>query len=208
MYKKDVKRIAQERLAGLGVLTKKESMGICFIGKRPMNEFLSNYMTLTCGRFVDWETGDQVGRHLGREALTLGQKARIGGATGKYFIVAKRAPHHLIKSHLPGDVYVVQGADHPGLIRDKLLLSALDFHWISGHIPLQFQHPQKSCLQFKARYGQTPSDCTVSLLSATNQFHVEFSSPIRALTPGQIFTLYDGDVCLGATPIPSEDWIV
>ena len=45
-----VKRMAAERFVGLSVLTKKESMGVCFIGKRSMPAFLSNYIELTPGR--------------------------------------------------------------------------------------------------------------------------------------------------------------
>ena len=45
-----VKRMAAERFVGLSVLTKKESMGVCFIGKRSMPDFLSNYIELTPGR--------------------------------------------------------------------------------------------------------------------------------------------------------------
>ena len=47
-----VKAIAAERFKGLAVLTKKESMGVCFIGKRNFPQFLSNYMPLTPGRWI------------------------------------------------------------------------------------------------------------------------------------------------------------
>ena len=88
-YKHQVRQLAMQspRLQGLSILTKPESMGVCFIGKRSMPEFLSNYIPLTPGRFIDVDTGCEVGRHEGKEALTIGQGARIGGCRDKYFIV-------------------------------------------------------------------------------------------------------------------------
>lgn len=52
LTKAEVKAIAAERLPGLRVLTKHESMGICFIGKRDMRDFLEDYITLTPGRYA------------------------------------------------------------------------------------------------------------------------------------------------------------
>ena len=77
--KPQVKEIATKYFKGLNVLTKKESMGICFIGPRSFPEFLSSYITLTPGHFVDWDTRKIVGRHHGKEMYTIGQKAKIGG---------------------------------------------------------------------------------------------------------------------------------
>jgi tRNA-specific 2-thiouridylase len=50
LQKSEVRKIATEKFAGLNILKKKESMGICFIGKRPLKEFLSQYINLTPGR--------------------------------------------------------------------------------------------------------------------------------------------------------------
>jgi tRNA-specific 2-thiouridylase len=65
-----VRNIAQKYFADLSVTTKKESMGICFIGKRDFNEFLGNYFQLTRGNFVDYDTKEIVGSHMGKEAFT------------------------------------------------------------------------------------------------------------------------------------------
>jgi tRNA-specific 2-thiouridylase len=50
MKKVDLRNMVAERFKGLNVLKKKESMGICFIGKRPMKQFLADYINLTPGR--------------------------------------------------------------------------------------------------------------------------------------------------------------
>jgi tRNA-specific 2-thiouridylase len=51
LSKAEVKAIAARRLPDLRVLSKPESMGICFIGKRDMRDFLDDYITLTPGRY-------------------------------------------------------------------------------------------------------------------------------------------------------------
>lgn len=81
MLKSEVREVAAQVFKGLDVLVKKESMGICFIGRRSFPNFLGQYFTLTPGNFIDWDTGLVLGRHDGMEALTKGQGARIGGET-------------------------------------------------------------------------------------------------------------------------------
>ena len=78
-FKSQVKQIAAKYFKGLNVLSKKESMGICFIGPRSFPEFLGSYISLTAGDFIDWDTGRVVGKHSGKEVYTIGQGAKIGG---------------------------------------------------------------------------------------------------------------------------------
>ena len=78
--KSDVRAIAAKYFEGLEILSKKESMGICFIGRRSFPGFLSSYICLTRGNFIDWETGRVVGTHQGKETYTKGQGAKIGGS--------------------------------------------------------------------------------------------------------------------------------
>jgi hypothetical protein len=55
MMKSEVKAIAAARLPGLRILSKHESMGICFIGKRDIKDFLDDYITMTPGRYaIQW----------------------------------------------------------------------------------------------------------------------------------------------------------
>lgn len=54
LTKAEVKAIAAQRLAGTKILSKAESMGICFIGKRDMRDFLEDYITLTSGRYTQY----------------------------------------------------------------------------------------------------------------------------------------------------------
>ncbi len=86
LTKSDVRKIASTAESPLNdcrILTKKESMGICFIGRRPFDEFLQNYVVPTPGRFIDVDTRRVVGTHSGMELFTIGQGARIGGALSR-----------------------------------------------------------------------------------------------------------------------------
>ena len=150
-FKHQVRQIAMQspRLQGLSILTKPESMGVCFIGKRSMPEFLSNYIPLTSGRFIDVDTGREVGRHEGKEALTIGQGARIGGCRDKYFIVTHgHGGHGTGHGSLggvkggplgPGDVWVARGTHHPALFSTFLVVRNDEFSWVSGELPITLQ---------------------------------------------------------------------
>mmetsp|Transcript_22320 Transcript_22320/g.37341 ORF Transcript_22320/g.37341 Transcript_22320/m.37341 type:complete len:498 (-) Transcript_22320:4-1497(-) len=147
--KSDVRALAHQRLKGLHVIDKAESMGICFIGKRPMHHFLGEYIDLTSGRFVDLDTGEILGSHNGLEYYTIGQNARIGGRNRKYYVVGKTAgfaqnyPSKVENKPLEAplrdvensDVFVVDHADHPALYRDVIHIPLSDVNWIRGHAP-------------------------------------------------------------------------
>eukprot|EP00966_Prymnesium_polylepis_P156579 3617752-Prymnesium_polylepis.1 len=75
--KAGVRQLAAE--AGLHVASKKDSVGICFVGKRRFDDFIANYIACEPGPFVCVETGMTVGTHRGHPLYTPGAKARIGG---------------------------------------------------------------------------------------------------------------------------------
>lgn len=68
---------------------KKESMGICFIGKRSLSSFLSDYLVLHRGVFVDIDSGRELAAHDSWETYTVGQKANISGMQNKMYVCAK-----------------------------------------------------------------------------------------------------------------------
>lgn len=200
-----VKEIAQQHFQGLDVLSKAESMGLCFVGKRNLSSFLGGYLTLTPGKFIDWDTGEDVGAHSGRELFTVGQGARIAGVVGngeRYFVTFAERPG---RARNNGDVYVVKGASHPLLFSSSCSLSSRDFSWICGHLPALDWSREK--FGFKSRYNQAIEPCTVSIVQSNSvgdgyMVTVQFFTPQRAITPGQILALYHEDACLGGGIIP------
>ena len=183
LKKTEVRRIAQE--AGLPNHAKKDSTGICFIGERPFREFLNRYLPKTPGPMVTPE-GRRVGEHIGLAFYTIGQRKGIGlGGAGEPWYVAE-------KRMASNELVVVQGHDHPALLRSSL--HGLDASWVSGAPAAGTEHSAKT------RYRQSDSACKVSRV-ANGNIDVEFSQPHWAVTPGQSVVLYDDEVCLGGAVI-------
>jgi tRNA-specific 2-thiouridylase len=189
LVKGEVRRIAQA--AALPNHAKKDSTGICFIGERPFRAFLSRYLVREPGPIKD-SSGKTIGRHIGLAFYTIGQRKGIGiggiagaSAAGDAWYVARKDPG-------ANALIVVQGHDHPLLM--KRSLRAQDASWIAGAPATGTTHSAKT------RYRQADSACIVTR-SEDDEIAVEFAQPQWAVTPGQSVVLYDGSVCLGGAVI-------
>jgi tRNA-specific 2-thiouridylase len=179
MRKSQVRRIALE--AGLPNHAKKDSTGICFIGERPFREFLNRYLPRKPGA-IKTAAGKIVGEHIGLAFYTIGQRKGlgIGGAGEPWYVADKRLESN--------DLVVVQGHDHPLLLRKTL--EAEDSSWISGN------PPGEKAFSAKTRYRQADAACSVERAQESG-IKVDFATPQWAVTPGQSVVLYDGEICLG-----------
>ena len=131
--------------------------------------------------------GKVVGEHIGLSFYTIGQRKGVGiggqkGSDGEPWYVAG-------KDLRANELIIVQGHDHPLLLRERL--SAQDLAWVSGAPPDQ----QAPC-GGKTRYRQADAACHLARLSA-GTLDVEFDVPQWAVTPGQSLVLYREEVCLG-----------
>jgi tRNA-specific 2-thiouridylase len=187
--KDEVRRIAQA--AALPNHAKKDSTGICFIGERPFREFLSRYLVREPGPIKD-SSGKTIGRHIGLAFYTIGQRKGIGiggiaggNSAGDAWYVAQKDPG-------ANALIVVQGHDHPLLMKGSL--KARDASWIAGAPAPGSTHSAKT------RYRQPDSACIVTR-SEDDEIAVEFAQAQWAVTPGQSVVLYDGAVCLGGAVI-------
>jgi len=208
LHKSTVKQIGQSQFSGLNVINKRESMGLCFVGKRDMRDFLGGYLTLTPGRFVDLDTGRAVGSHRGKELFTVGQGAKISGASDRYFVTFSQGQgqgQSQGQDSQPGDVFVVRGSRHPMLMSAACHLRNTDMSWIAGAPPVwDWKQPDvQQHLFCKARYNQPPMPCSVRMVDP-HTIRVDFKEPVRAVTPGQVLALYHSDVCLGGGIISSQ----
>jgi tRNA-specific 2-thiouridylase len=180
--KAEVRRIARE--AGLPVHAKKDSTGICFIGERPFRDFLNRYLPRKPGAMRTPE-GELVGEHVGLAFYTIGQRKGIGlgGVKG----AAEDAWYVAGKDMAKNELIVVQGHDHPRLLRERL--AAEDLAWVAG------EAPRADAYTAKTRYRQADAGCRISVAEA--RLEVAFDQPQWAVTPGQSVVLYQGEVCLG-----------
>jgi tRNA-uridine 2-sulfurtransferase len=187
LTKPEVRRLAQQ--AGLPNHRKKDSTGICFIGERPMREFLAHYLPAAPGPIED-ERGRSLGEHPGLMFFTLGQRRglRIGGRRG-----AAEAPWYVIgKDPARGALIVSQEAGHPRLF--SRTLRTRPFHWIRRPEPLP------DPLHARIRHRQALQECRAQI-GGDGGVRIDFAEPQRAAVAGQYAVLYAGEECLGGGEI-------
>ncbi len=184
LAKSEVRALAKK--AGLPIHTKKDSVGICFIGERKFKAFLNEYLPAQPGD-LESDAGKILGRHDGLMFYTLGQRQglRIGGQKD-----GDEAPWYVVAKDLKRNVLVVaQGQQHPQLYTS--VLTADRVHWI-GAEPTAFPLRCKA----KTRYRQEDQACWVDV-EEDGRYRVRFEELQRAVTPGQSVVFYEGEVCLG-----------
>jgi len=185
LHKTEVRKMAHA--AGLPLYDKPDSTGICFIGERPFQEFLSRYLQTRPGP-IETAEGRVIGEHRGLELFTLGQRSglRVGGRAG-----AAAAPWYVAeKDAARNALIVVQDQDHPLLLSDAFDVEQM--HWI-GAAGLSARPLQCTV---KTRYRQRDLECSASHGTGSN-WRVTLSQPARAVTPGQYAVFYSGERCLG-----------
>jgi len=186
LTKPEVRRLA--RAAALPVFDKPDSTGICFIGERPFQSFLSRYLPAQPGA-IETARGDVIGRHQGLMYYTLGQRHGIGlgGMAG-----ASEQPWYVAAKDLERNaLIVVQGSDHPLLLSTAFHVAAPHWLGVAPEWPLE--------CAVRVRYRQADQRCTVQRTSQGG--HVTLAEAQRAITPGQSAVFYDGEVCLGGAVI-------
>lgn len=183
MLKSDLRAFAKEH--GLATSEKKDSTGICFIGKRDFKEFLSQYLETKPGNFETLD-GRVVGKHEGAAYYTIGQRKGmgIGGAGEAWFVVGKDVPRHVI--------FVAQGDRHPALYCDEL--TATEISWVSEELSAPIK------CSAKVRYRQPDQECIITKIEG-DRCRVQFSIPQRGVTARQSIVFYQGERCLGGAMI-------
>lgn len=172
--KKQVRDIAKK--IKLPVAEKKDSQGICFLGKIDLHEFLMKEIAPKHGDIIDIDTGKRVGEHDGIWFYTNGQRAGlgIGGASKPFYVCGKNVSKN--------ELYAAQGPDNPRLYTHSVRLG--DIHWINR------KHPSTKVLAV-VRYRQNKK--SAELIDTT----LHFDEPVWLPSPGQSAVLYHGNIVLG-----------
>lgn len=191
LAKPEVRRIAAE--LGLVTAAKKDSTGICFIGERRFNEFLSRYLPAQPGPIVTVD-GQPVGEHQGLMYHTLGQRKGLGiGGTKE----GSEEPWYVVDKLVADNVLVVaQGHEHPRLMSVGLIAGQLN--WVD-RLPLDA--PLRCVVKTRYRQGDIP--CLVEPMEA-GTIRVLFDQPVAAVTPGQSAVFYRDELCLGGGVIETR----
>jgi tRNA-specific 2-thiouridylase len=186
LFKTEVRKLARE--FGLPTAAKRDSQGICFIGKVNLKDFLARAIAEREGPVVSVE-GRVVGRHRGMAPYTVGQRHGLNLGGGEPYFVVEKDP-------LRNAVIVCRGSGHPSLFAKSLTTGPA--HWVSGKAP---RLPLKC--EVRIRYRQPLQAATVRRVHGG--LKAEFAVPQRAITPGQFAVFYKGEECLGGAVIESGE---
>ena len=176
--KPEVRKIAEEQ--GLVVANKKDSTGICFIGERNYQKFVSNYLKKNPGDIIDVETGNKVGEHTGLMNYTIGQRRNVGlsGDEEKHYVCGKNVEKNIL--------YVAFGDDSKYLYSDQCLIENVNL--------ISDKKPNKCTAKFRYRGEDYPVELKYL---EDNKIMVYYPEMVKSVTPGQACVLYDEDECLG-----------
>ncbi len=190
LNKEEIREIAME--ANIPVATKKDSTGICFIGKRNFPEFISNYLEENPGHIIDEETGEVVGGHRGALFYTIGQRKglNLGGFDKPYFVSSKD-----IKENI---VYVSSGKENSRLMTK--IIFAKGFNFLIDEDLLE----DGMKVKFKTRHSELIFNGKISLIGE-NKVRIDSEEEIKAVTPGQELVVYINGICIGGGQIYKED---
>jgi tRNA U34 2-thiouridine synthase MnmA/TrmU len=203
----------------LPTASKRESMGICFVGKRPggFRHFVTDYLPPATNKidFMDVDTGAVIATSQQPEhaaLYTIGQGAKLSGFPQKYFCVDTEPDNGIVR--------VCAGTHHAALYANSLMVNV---HWMArNQAPRPLMEKGEMRAQCRIRHLQPLVDCTIvatvakdrdssggtgtlatATAAATTRYQVYFDKPVRGITPGQtaVFYVADGLICLGGGPI-------
>lgn len=213
LLKPDVRAIAKK--AGLATAEKKDSQGLCFIGKVHLPDFLQQRLEPKKGKVVEVEAtsavfkngyavddlvaetepfhfspeqGEVVGEHNGAHFYTIGQRRglNLGGFEKPLFVIGTDTEKNII--------YTGMGDDHPGLYRKGLFIPLQDEHWVREDLKLK--NGESKNFLARIRYRQPLEKCT--LHQKENGLYIIFERPQRGVTPGQFAAWYEDDDLIGS----------
>lgn len=189
LHKSEVREIAGNlKLPSAG---RKDSQGICFLGKVNYNDFLRRYVGEKEGNIVELETGKILGRHKGYWFHTIGQRKGLGLSQGPWFVVKKDTDENII--------YVSNGYDPLTQYSSSIRLKG--FHFISGNPWNDLSRPAE--ITFKIRH--TPEFNKGRLIFTGDGAVIESEVPVSGVAAGQFGVVYDqqSEICFGSGEI---DW--
>ena len=183
LTKADVRALARE--FDLPTQDRRDSQGICFLGKINYPEFVRFHLGEQEGEIVERESGRSLGAHRGFWFFTIGQREGLGLGGGPWYVVKKDA--------MTNTVYVSHRDNRASQARHRFTVT--DLNWIS-------RRPDREDLQVKIRHGPQMFDCRIAL-RGEDHLSVTISCGDPGIAPGQFAVFYDKEICLGGGVIAS-----
>jgi tRNA-uridine 2-sulfurtransferase len=187
--KEEVRQLAKKM--GLATADKKDSQGICFVGKVGIKDFLLHELGPQVPGAILNESGKEIGQHDGAIFYTIGQRhgLDVGGGL-PYYVTGKDMAKN--------QVFVTTNLQDERLWQDSLWLT--DVHWINNEPSAQSQEAEGMThkdLQVRTRYRGPLVTVNRLAKAKDGNWSVKLKDPARAITPGQSAVIYDGEQVLG-----------
>ena len=179
LAKSQVRALAQQ--FNLPNKDRKDSQGICFLGKLKFPEFVKFHLGEKTGDLIEFETGQKLGAHRGVWFYTIGQRQGLGLSGGPWYVVAKDLVRNLV--YISRTYYAVD--------KERRHLTVGQLNWIAG------QPPTKTQLRVKLRHGVPYHDCEITGSADQQLLQVTLAVSDQGIAPGQFAVFYDGEICLG-----------
>ena len=187
LMKNEVRDIALR--AGLPSARRRDSQGICFLGKIDYNDFVRRFLGEREGDIVELETGRKLGKHRGYWFHTIGQRKGLGLGGGPWFVVRKDVEENVI--------YVSRGCDTALQYGNEFRM--YDFHFITDN-PWKGAQEEVE-VTFKIRH--TPEFVKGRLQKEAEGYRIVSEEKLQGIAPGQFGVVYDADarLCVGSGEI-------
>jgi tRNA-specific 2-thiouridylase len=181
MHKREVRNLADNY--DLPNKNRKDSQGICFLGKIRYPEFIRHYLGERPGKILERESGRVLGEHHGYWFHTIGQRQGLGLGNGPWYVVAKDVGANIVfvshKEHLE--------------TRERRRFTVGDPSWIA-------ETPEGGRFEIKLRHGPELHACTMSWIDR-GRMEIAMDEPDEGIAPGQFAVFYRGTECLGGARI-------
>jgi len=162
---------------------RKDSQGICFLGKIKYNDFIKFHLGEKLGKIVEIETGKILGNHKGYWFHTIGQRSGLGLSGGPWVVIKKDIEENI--------VYVSRNNQTEKIPHDKL--KVLDINWIP-------YKPDFDFYEIKLRHGANKNIGVIEKIDNQNVI-LKLNEPDQGISNGQFAIFYKSGYCYGGGKI-------
>ena len=158
---------------------RKDSQGICFLGKIKFNDFIKHHLGEKKGSIINYDTKENLGEHNGYYYYTIGQRSGLGLSGGPWYVVEKNVDENTV---------YVSKENKSKRERDTFYVTKLN--WILE------SKPENENLKVKIRHGKHFYDCCINF-GKDDLLKVKLNQKDKGIAPGQFSVFYKDDFCLG-----------
>ena len=214
LLKSEVREIA--KINKLATADRRDSQGLCFVGKIKIPEFLSKKLKTKKGHVIEIEPdnpkykiskktieekskaikysesdGKIIGNHNGAHFFTIGQRKglNIGGKKEPLFVIKTDTINNI--------VYVGMGENHPGLYKKALKIKREECHWIRKDLKIDVGEKKDFLIRTRYRQNLIPG----KLIMKSDYLYIEFTEQVKSITSGQFAAWYLKNELIGSAPI-------